>query len=75
MTRSEAMTISSISSASQQVYAPAAKEASEATRGGRDIKNDGDSDDRGGAAAAVKIAAPAVNTSGQTTGQLINTTA
>lgn len=67
------MSISSISPASQQMYTPAVKEISEATRGGRDVKNDADSDDSG--ARAVTVAAPAVNTSGQTTGQLINTTA
>lgn len=67
------MSISPVSSSTQQVYTPAVKEASEATRTGRDVKNDGDTDDR--AASSVSSATPAVNTSGQTTGQLINTTA
>jgi len=69
------MSISSVSSTPvppPQKAAPV--EAAEATRGGKDLKNDGDADD---AAAASKASAPkpTVNFQGQALGRTINVTA
>jgi len=47
-------------------------EAAEAQQAGRDVRNDGDADDGGG---AIKEPAPTVNLNGQTVGTHINTSA
>ena len=73
------MAISAVSS-STPAPAPvkaAPVEAAEATRGGKDLKNDGDSDD-GAVASATSTASapkPVINTLGQTTGSTLNVTA
>ncbi len=74
--------MASISSVTSNAPAPApAKaapvEAAKATRGGKDLKNDGDSDDAAVASAASKASAPkpVINTLGQTTGSTLNVTA
>jgi hypothetical protein len=68
------MSIGSVSSASVQ---PAPKatpvEAAEATRGGKDMKNDGDSDDA--AVARVSAPQPTTNFQGQAIGRTVNVTA
>ncbi len=69
------MSISSIGSTSA-VYTPTVQpkaEAKEAQAAGREVRNDRDSDDGGGA--AVKAPTPTVNLSGHTVGARINTTA
>jgi hypothetical protein len=73
------MEISSVSS-QPTVQAPpkaAPVEASEATRGGKDLKNDGDADDAAAANSVAKASAPkpVINTLGQTTGGTLNVTA
>ena len=50
-------------------------EATEATRGGKDTRNDGDADDVGAAAKAATPPKPVVNTMGQTIGRNLNVTA
>ena len=65
------MSVSSIGSSSA-AYAPAVRPQAEAQAAGRDVKNDGDSDDGG---AAVKASAPTVNLSGQAVGKLVNVSA
>jgi len=71
------MAISPISSSTAaQITSPvAATEAAEATRGGKDIKNDGDADDAGGTAAPAAAPRPTTNTVGQVIGQHLNVTA
>jgi hypothetical protein len=68
------MSVSSINSSNAayvpQVKAPA--ETGEAQKAGREVKNDGDSDDKN---AAVKAPAPTVNLNGQAVGTLINAVA
>ena len=68
------MAISPISSSTvvQQTSPVGAAEAGEATRGGKDIKNDGDADDAGGAAAPAAAPRPTTNTVGQVIGQHLN---
>jgi hypothetical protein len=73
------MAISSVSS-QNPMPAPtkaAPVEAAEATRGGKDLKNDGDADDAAAASAAAKASTPkpVINTMGQTTGLNLNVTA
>lgn len=67
------MSVSSISSNSALTaqLVKQQSETGEATRAGRDVRPDGDGDDGGGA----KQPAPVVNSSGQTTGTIINTKA
>jgi hypothetical protein len=73
------MAISSISSQNPaptpQKAAPV--EAAEATRGGKDLKNDGDADDAATASAksAVSAPKPTINPLGQTPGLNLNVTA
>ncbi len=71
------MSISSISPTTPMPTPPkaAAVEAAEATRGGKEVRNDGDSDDRGGAAMAARPPQPTTNALGQTIGQHVNVTA
>lgn len=67
------MSVSSVGEASSAAYTQALQaksEAKEAKAAGPD--HDGDKDD---GASQVKTAAPTTNTSGQTIGQVINTTA
>jgi len=52
----------------------APSEATEATKGGKDVKNDGDSDDAAGASKAASTA-PVINTLGQQLGRNLNVTA
>jgi hypothetical protein len=70
------MSVPSISSSPSTPPAPKTRpaEATEATQGGKDIKNDGDSDD-GGAAAQASAPKPVINLQGQTLGQTVNVTA
>jgi hypothetical protein len=70
------MAISSVGSNSsvQPPVKPAPVEAAEATSGGKDVKNDGDTDDTSGAAAAG-TPTPVVNTLGQQIGNNLNVTA
>jgi hypothetical protein len=49
-------------------------EAAEATRGGKDVKKDGDADDAASAAQA-RSAAPVINSLGQALGRNLNVTA
>lgn len=51
----------------------APQESSEATAGGKDVKNDGDTDDKGAASATAPT--PVVNTLGQQLGRNLNVTA
>jgi hypothetical protein len=69
------MAISSVSSNTPfQAPAKAAPpESTEATVGGKDVKNDGDADDKGGASATAPT--PVVNTLGQQLGRNLNVTA
>jgi hypothetical protein len=70
------MAIGSISSSSPMQAPPKAApaEAGEATRAGKDVRNDGDADDAG--AAAQKTAPkPVTNTLGQLIGRNVNVTA
>jgi hypothetical protein len=69
------MAVSSISSANPPAPPPKAApvEAGEATRGGKDVKNDGDADDAAGAAAPIPK--PTTNSVGQVIGQHLNVTA
>lgn len=64
------MMINPLASGSNVQYTTASNEGREATVRGRDVKNDGDSDD-----GARAVSGPVANTSGQQVGQLINTTA
>ncbi len=70
------MSVGSIQSSSPVQPPPKAApaEATEATRGGKDVKNDGDADD---AAAAPKATAPkpTTNFQGQAIGRTINVSA
>ena len=68
------MAISPITSSTvvQQSSPVGAAEAGEATRGGNDIKNDGDADDAGGAATPAAAPRPTTNTVGQVIGQHLN---
>ncbi len=70
------MSVSSIGSSNSNLsYSPPVKaqaEAAEAQQAGRDVRNDGDADDGGG---AIKEPAPTVNLNGQTVGTHINTSA
>jgi len=70
------MSISSISSSTpvQPPQKAAPVEAAEATRGGKDLKNDGDADDAGAAAQASQPK-PVSNTLGQIIGRTVNVTA
>jgi hypothetical protein len=69
------MAVSSISSANPPAPPPKAApvEAGEATRGGKDVKNDSDADDAAGAAAPIPK--PTTNSVGQVIGQHLNVTA
>lgn len=68
------MSINSVSSSSlvSALYSPSQPESKEATKAGRDVRNDGDKDDGSKAQAPAK---PTANTLGQTVGTIINTTA
>lgn len=69
------MSISSVTTTTVQAPQKTAPvEAAEATRGGKDLKNDGDADD---AAAAPKAPAPkpTINFQGQALGRTVNVTA
>ncbi len=70
------MSISSVSSntPSPPVQKAAPPEAAEATRQGKDVRNDGDADDST-AAAPSKTPEPVVNSLGQTIGKNLNVTA
>jgi hypothetical protein len=69
------MAISSVSSTPVQPPTKAAPvEATEAIKGGKDLKNDGDTDDAG-AAAQASAPQPTVNFQGQAIGRTINVTA
>lgn len=70
------MAIGSIpSSTSVQAPAKAAPvESTEATRGGKDLKNDSDADD-GAATSTATTSSPVVNTLGQQIGRNLNVTA
>jgi len=67
----------SIGSATSAPVPPAPKatpvEATQATRGGNDMKNDGDSDDA--AVARVRAPTPTTNFQGQAIGRTVNVTA
>ncbi len=68
------MSISTATSAPAQPAPKAAPvEATEATRGGKDMKNDGDSDDA--AAARMTAPKPTTNFQGQAIGRQLNVTA
>lgn len=68
------MSISSVSGASVQPTPKATPvEATEATRGGKDMRNDGDSDDA--AVARVSAPQPTTNFQGQAIGRTVNVTA
>ena len=71
------MSISSISSSTPVQAAPKgpAVEAGEATRGGKDVSNDGDADDAGGSVALTTTPQPTTNTMGQQIGKNLNVTA
>ena len=62
------------SSTGAAAVAAVQQERTEATRGGRDVRNDGDSDDVAAAQTAAKPQ-PTANTSGQQIGAVVNTTA
>jgi len=69
------MAISSVSSNTplQASTKTAAPESTEATAGGKDVKKDGDADDKGAASATAPT--PVVNTLGQQLGRNLNVTA
>ena len=72
------MSISAVSSNTPIQAAPKASpvEAAEATRAGKDMRNDGDADDGGAAAVATKaLQQPTTNTLGQQIGKNLNVTA
>jgi len=65
---------SAISSVASSILTPSVKpESLEAP--GRDVKNDHDKDDVGGATATATAPKPTVNTQGQVTGTVLNTQA
>jgi hypothetical protein len=68
------MSISPVSSSTaiQQSSQVAAAEAGEATRGGKDVKNDGDTDDAAAAPAPVAAPKPTTNNVGQVIGEHLN---
>jgi hypothetical protein len=70
------MSISAVSSntPTQALQKAAPVEAVEATRGGKDVRNDGDADD-GAAAAQVAAPKPVTNTLGQLIGRNVNVSA
>lgn len=72
------MSISAVSSNSPTQAPPKASpvEAAEATRGGKDVRNDGDADDAGRGAMTTKaLQQPTTNTLGQQIGKNLNVTA
>lgn len=73
------MAIGSIDSGSQLAYSqaiqPPKPEAAEAPANGREIRPDGDRDDRGPPPPPPQISQTTTNAQGQTLGTLLNTTA
>lgn len=71
------MAISAISSSPAAQAGPKASpvEAAEATRGGKDVRNDGDADDGAAAVSQAKSPQPTTNNLGQQIGKNLNVTA